>query len=44
MEDQLWETFAASGSITDYLQYAAQKGCNEFADSEGRRTDAEAGR
>jgi len=42
--DMLWEKFRTSGSIADYLQYAAQKGCNDLADSEGRCTDAEAGR
>ncbi len=43
-EDMLWEKFRTSGSIADYLQYAAQKGCNDLADSEGRCTDAEADR
>lgn len=43
-EELLWEQFQTSGSVADYLQYAAQKGCKEFADSEGRCTDTEAGR
>ncbi len=44
MEEQLWEQFQTSGSVADYLRYAAQKGRNGFADSEGRRADAETGR
>lgn len=41
-EETLWERFQKSGSIVDYLQYAAQKGCRSIADSEGRCTDTEA--
>ncbi|GEM_PF-3164600 len=26
-ENQLWEQFQQTGSIADYLRYAAQKGC-----------------
>lgn len=40
-EEILWDRFAESGSIADYLQYAAQKGSNGFADSQGCCTGAE---
>ncbi len=46
-EEQLWEQFQNSGSITDYLQLTAvrrQKEETEFADSEGCCTDAETNR
>ncbi|GEM_PF-2742042 len=44
MEEQLWAQFQESGSVADYLRYAEEKGRNRFADSEGRRADAETGR
>lgn len=43
-EEVLWEQFQTSGTVADYLQYAAQKGCKGFADSEGRCADTEADR
>lgn len=44
LEDTLWEQFTESGSVADYLNYAAQKGCNGFADSEGCGSDSETSR
>ena len=35
-----WEQFEASGSVQDYLAYAAIKRL-EYADSQGNRPDAE---
>ncbi len=42
--DDLWKRFTESGSIADYLHYAAEKGRNSVTDSEGCCTDTEARR
>ncbi|MBR3629602.1 MAG: hypothetical protein IKN55_03930 [Oscillospiraceae bacterium] len=39
----MWEDFEASGSVADYLAYAAMKEL-EHAECEGRRAGTEAGR
>ena len=44
LKEELWERFTASGSIADYLQFAAEKGSNCVADSEGSCADPETGR
>jgi hypothetical protein len=41
--EKFWEQFTRTGSIADYLQYAAEKGRTSATDSEGRCTDAKTG-